>query len=205
MRRNVLIAVGLMALGVPEIAPAQTLTTPVFMAPYRGWKQNELGGYISDPGSGISIAIEGEYRRAQAKGQFDYGLQIGYFDASGNADNLFGVGADIRATVAKHNQSFPLDAAVTGGFGILFSSGNTGFLIPVGVTLGRQIQLEGSSLSFVPYVHPVIAPTFGDLLSDVQFGLGLGVDVILTPQVDVRVSGAVGDYEGVGIGVAWHR
>ena len=35
--------------------------------------------------------------------------------------------------------------------------------------------------------------------------LGLGVDITLTKTFDVRVSGAVGDYEGVGIGVAWHK
>jgi hypothetical protein len=54
-------------------------------------------------------------------------------------------------------------------------------------------------------VHPIVAPTFGDLLDDVQFGLGLGVDIALTRTFDIRVSGSLGDIEGVGIGLAWHR
>jgi hypothetical protein len=201
-------AVALVALlsGAAEHLSAQTLATPIFMGPYRAFKHNELGGYISDPGAAYSLGIEGEYRMAQKKGQFDWGVQLGYADPKGKGGKgTFGVGADIRAGIVKHNESFPLDAAVTGGFGVLFSDGNTGFLIPVGITIGRQIVIEGSSISFVPWVHPVIAPTFGDLLGDVQFGLGLGADVNITPRFDIRVSGAVGDYEGIGIGVVWHQ
>ncbi len=175
---------------------AQTLGTPVFMAPTRAFQLQELGGYISDPGEGVSIAIEGEYRHSHKT--FDWGLQGAYMDADGGGDNLGAFGIDARAVLAKHNKDFPLDASVTGGFGVLFSGGNTGFLIPLGVSLGRQILLEESKISFTPYVHPVIAPAFGDLFDDAQFGLGLGVDITLTKTLDVRVSGAVGDYEGVG-------
>ena len=60
-------------------------------------------------------------------------------------------------------------------------------------------------MSFTPYVNPVVAPTFGDLLGDVQFGLGLGVDLAITKTFDLRVSGSLGDIEGVGIGAAWHH
>jgi hypothetical protein len=182
--------------------PAQTVATPVFMAPTRAFEKQELGGYISDPGEGVSIAIEGEYRRNHKT--FDWGLQAAYMDADGG-DDLGAFGIDARAVLARHNDDFPLDASVTGGFGVLFSDGNTGFLIPLGVSLGRQVLLEESKISFTPYVHPVIAPAFGDLFDDAQFGLGLGVDITLTKTFDVRVSGAVGDYEGVGIGVAWHK
>jgi hypothetical protein len=51
----------------------------------------------------------------------------------------------------------------------------------------------------------VITPNFGDGPDDVLFGLGLGVDIALSRTFDARVSGALGDYDGVGIGLAWHR
>ena len=182
---------------------AQTIATPVYHSPYRAFKHSELSGYLSDPGQGVSVALQGEYRIARPK--FDVGVTVGVIDAEGSADNLFGIGIDARLPVAKHTQDFPLDAPLTGALGALFANGTSGFLIPVGATFGRQFLMEDSNISFTPYVNPVIAPTFGDLLSDVQFGFGLGVDVALSKTVEVRVSGSLGDIEGVGIGLAWHR
>ena len=206
MRHRLLLAVVALALGGTGVASAQTLGTPIFMGPYRAFKQSELGAYISDPGDGISIALEGEYRRAQRKGQFDWGLQFGYEDPSGNGGNgVFALGVDVRAGIARHSSDFPLDASITAGFGAQFSDGNNGFLVPLGVTLGRQVLLENSSVSFVPWVHPVIAPAFGDAFDSVQFGLGLGVDINLSRTWDARLSGSLGDIDGFGVGLAWHR
>ena len=202
MRRSLMLA-GLVTVLLAPGLTAQTIATPVFKSPYRAFKKTELAGYLSDPGSGVSLALQGEYRMARPT--FDWGVTFGYMDAQGGGKNLFGAGIDARAQIARHTKDFPLDASGTLGFGALFSDGNRGFLIPFGVTLGRQVQLENSKVSFVPYVNPVIAPTFGDLLDDVQFALGLGVDIALTPSFDVRVSGSLGDLEGVGIGLAWHR
>lgn len=202
MRRSLILA-GLVTVLLAPALTAQTIATPVFKSPYRAFKKTELAGYLSDPGEGISLALQGEYRMARPT--FDWGVTFGYLDATGGGDNLFGVGVDARAQIARHTQDFPLDASGTLGFGALFRSGDSGFLIPFGVTLGRQVQLENSKVSFVPYVNPVIAPTFGDLLDDVQFALGLGVDIALSPTFDVRVSGSLGDLEGVAVGLAWHR
>jgi hypothetical protein len=197
-----MLAFALALLGTAALE-AQTILTPVFKSPYRAFRRSELGGYISDPGQGVSIALQGEYRVARPK--FDFGLTIGYLDGQGSSSSIFGVGIDGRLPVSRHTRDFPLDVSVTGAFGALFGDGSTGFAVPFGATLGRQVLLENSSVSFTPYVHPVIAPTFGDLLSDVQFGFGLGVDISLTRTFDVRVSGSLGDIEGVAVGVAWHR
>lgn len=203
MRRSFILA-GLVAAIVATDLTAQTIATPIFKSPYRAFKRTELAGYISDPGEGVSLALQGEYRMARPT--FDWGVTFGYMDPEGSGgDGLFGVGIDARAKLAQHSRDFPLDASGTLGFGALFSNGDTGFLIPFGVTLGRQVELENSKVSFVPYVNPVIAPTFGDLLDDVQFALGLGVDIALSPAFDVRVSGSLGDLEGVGVGLAWHH
>lgn len=202
MHRGLVLALAVAVLGTASLE-AQTIGTPIYKSPYRSFKRSELGGYISDPGEGVSVAIQGEYRLARPK--FDFGLTVGYANGAGSSANLFGLGVDGRLPIARHNQDFPLDAALTAGFGALFGDGETGFLVPLGATLGRQVLLENSSVSFTPYVAPVIAPTFGDLLDDVQFGLGLGVDIALTKTFDIRVSGSLGDIEGVGVGVAWHH
>lgn len=203
MRRSVILASLLAALMAPDLA-AQTIGTPIFKSPHRAFKKAELAGYISDPGEGISLALQGEYRMAQPT--FDWGVTAGFMDPQGRGGNgIFGVGIDARAQLARHTKDFPLDASGTLGFGALFSDGNNGFLIPFGVTLGRQVELQNSKVSFVPYVNPVLAPSFGDRFDGVQFALGLGVDIALSPTFDVRVSGSLGDIEGVGIGLAWHR
>lgn len=206
MRKLVLAGLVLALGATTSVASAQTVGTPIFKSPYRAFKQNELGAYISDPGDGISFALEGEYRRADRRGRFDWGFRLAYADPEGRGgDGIFALGADIRTPLARHTQEFPLDASLTAGFGALFSDGNSGFLVPLGVTLGRQVMLENSSVSFVPFVHPVIAPAFGDLYDDVQFGLGLGVDINLSRTWDARISGALGDLDGFGVGFAWHR
>ena len=140
MGRKSLLTVAL-AIIVAGRASAQTIGTPIYHSPYRSFRTSELGGYISDPGAGISVAIQGEYRIARPK--FDAGLTVGYADGAGNSRNLFGFGVDGRVPIAKHTQSFPLDASFTGAFGALFGGGKVGFIVPLGVSLGRQILLEG--------------------------------------------------------------
>lgn len=204
MRRSFILA-GLLAMFALPVA-AQTIGTPIYKSPYRAFKKTELAGYISDPGEGISLAIQGEYRIARPK--FDFGFVFGYADPEGSGEGLFGLGIDGRAPVARHSQDFPLDASVTLGFGALFRDGDAGFLLPFGISLGRQVLLEESNISFTPYVSPVLVPVFGDdnvVGDDVNFGLGLGVDIALTRTFDVRISGSLGDIEGIGVGLAWHR
>jgi len=60
-------------------------------------------------------------------------------------------------------------------------------------------------LSFVPYLQPVIVPTFQEGDSRMDFALGLGLDIRLTRRFDLRVSGAVGDLEGFAVSFAWVR
>jgi hypothetical protein len=201
MNRRVILAVLLGGMLTAEVASAQVLGTPVFRSPYQAFKKTEINGYISDPGNGADLAIEGAFRFA--KSSFDVGLTAGYIDLS--PDDAFGLGIDGRMAVLKHSEDIPLDGSLTAGFGAIFSEGNSGFSIPFGFSIGRQIELENSKVSFTPYAHPVLVPTFGDINDNFLFALGLGVDVALSPAFEVRVSGAIGDYEGVAIGVAWHK
>jgi opacity protein-like surface antigen len=166
MRKLVLL--GVLVTGVASNAAAQTVGTPVFMAPYRAFTKSEISGTFSDPGAGW--ALEGAYRYGQ--GKFDVGFRAG------------------------------VDGALTAGIGGSFGDFSQGY-IPVGLSLGRRIELEGG-ISFVPYLQPVIGFTFGDD-SDAIFAVGLGVDFKLSKTFDLRVTGGLGDIDGIGIGFAWIR
>jgi hypothetical protein len=83
--------------------------------------------------------------------------------------------------------------------------GPDSYYIPIGISLGRRFTMEGSNTSFIPYAHPVLIPRFGDGDSHIDAALGLGVDVRFSQQWAVRVSGGLGDIEGVGIGLAYIR
>lgn len=182
-------------------ASAQTVGTPVFMAPYRAFKTSELGGTLAWPGAGWSL--EGAYR--YGSGKFDIGIRAGVWSADAgpeNTDTWLLAGADVRFRVIDHTDKFPLDGALTAGLGAQLGSSSIGY-IPVGLSLGRRIELDGGT-SFVPYVQPVLVPIFGDA-SKFGVALGLGVDVKVSKQFDLRVTGGIGDIEGIGIGFAWVR
>lgn len=191
--------VALLAFPAAE-AVAQETGTPVFLAPYRAFENHEVGVAISDPGDD-SWAIEGNYRFGW--GAHDLGLRGGFIDV-GNETGLL-LGGSFRTRVITHSRDFPLDGALTAGVGLQLIDDFTGGLIPVGLSLGRRFEAENSSVSFVPYAHPVLALAFGDNDEDLIFGLGLGVDVRVSESLDIRVAGALFDYEGISIGLSWVR
>lgn len=183
---------------------AQETGTPIFKAPYRAFQNHEFGGSFSDPGSGVSFALEGFYR--YGRGPYDFSVRGGFLDYSGGFGNAVIVGGDFRTQFINYSESFPLDGALTVGIGGTFGDGDDFYLIPIGVSLGRRFNLEGSETTFVPYAHPVIIPTFGQSGgSDVNFALGVGVDVNFASNLAVRVSGGIGDLDGVGISLAYIR
>lgn len=198
MLRKVFALAGLSLLLGADLA-AQSTATPVFLAPYRGFNRVEFGASLSDPGPGV--ALEGFYRFGQAR--YDIGFRAGFADHTANTQFLAGV--DFRTRVLDHTDDFPLDGAFTAGFGGRFGDGESRAFIPIGMSLGRRVQLEESDVEFVPYFHPVLVPAFGGGNSDILFALGLGVDITLNKRIDLRVSGALGDYDGIGISVAFLR
>jgi opacity protein-like surface antigen len=188
--------------GSAATAAAQETGTPIFKAPYRAFQSHEFGASLSDPGEGSDFAIEGFYR--YGKGQHDFSIRGGFEDVAGS-NTRFLIGGDFRTQVLSYSESFPLDGALTLGLGGLFGEGDDVVLLPIGISLGRRFDVEGSSTTFVPYVHPNIVPTFGSGDDDIQFTLGLGVDIRFSERWAVRASGGLGDIEGVGITVAYVR
>ncbi len=200
--------VGLFALvlsaATPGAAVAQETGTPVFKSPYRTFTSSEYGATFSDPGI-ADWALEGFY--GYGRDRWDIGLRAGLVDAGDETG--FVVGASARTRVLQSSETFPLDGALTLGIGGRFSDDFTSFFIPIGVSLGRRVMLEGSETSFVPYLHPVVVPVLGDDVGDddVLLALGLGVDIKFSRSFDIRVAGAIGDdlYEGVSVGIAFIR
>lgn len=198
MPRNALLAALISLVAAPMAA--QSTGTPVFAAPYRAFSSSEIGVSFSDPGPGF--ALEGSYRIGFGP-RIDGGIRAGLTDGKGRDAALL-VGVDGRARVLDHTEAFPVDGSFTLGLGFASSGGNTVAMLPIGFTMGRRIIVEGSNTSIVPYVHPVLTPVFGDE-DGVDFTLGFGVDMRLTPTLDLRFSAAIGDRDGIGFTVAFLR
>jgi hypothetical protein len=174
---------------------AQSTATPVFLAPYRAFNRVEFGAQISDPGQGF--ALEGFYRFASNR--YDIGFRGGFADSDG-AETTFLAGVDFRTRILDHSNDFPLDGALTIGVGGQFGDGASRAFVPVGISLGRLVELDDSDVQFVPYLHPILSPVFGDSDSDFDFRLGLGVDIRFNRRFELRVAGALGDPDGVSVG-----
>ena len=70
--------------------------------------------------------------------------------------------------------------------------------------MGRRLDLEDSDVSIIPYIQPNLWWFIGDS-DEIQFSLGLGADLRLTPRFDLQVSAGVGDVDGISIGGVWVR
>ena len=187
------------ALLAPEMA-AQATGMPSFNAPYRAFSRSEIGLVISFP-SGGGTGFEGAFRKSS--GKFDIGFRGGILDISGVGSTILMLGAEARQRVLSHTPDFPLDGALVLGVGGWFSSGNSVMFLPIGLSLGRRIDLEGSSVSIVPYVQPTGLLVAGSGNSDFFFALGLGADFRLSPRFDARISAGLGDLEGVSLSAVW--
>lgn len=194
MRKLLILAL----LAAPGAVAAQSTGTPVFAAPYRAFEKSEFAASVSDPGAGM--ALEGSYKFGHKN--WDIGFRAGFLDTDGGS-TPFLLGADGRTRIINHSESFPLDGALTLGVGAMLADGGNVMLIPAGLSLGRRLDLDGSDVSFVPYFQPLIHAAFASGNSDFGFSVGLGVDAKVSKQLDLRLSGAIGDYEGVGFTVAF--
>ena len=188
------------ALALGASALAQETGTPVFSAPYRAFSAHELGLSLSAP-EGADLGLEAFY--GFGSGRTDFGLRLGLVDADDASDVV--LGGRLRTRVLTHSESFPLDGALTVGVGAVFAEGESIVRVPIGISLGRRIDSRSSGLSFVPYMQPVLLPTFSGGDSELGLALGLGFDLRLTRSFDLRVAGSVGDLEGFSVSFAWVR
>lgn len=179
---------------------AQETGTPVFKAPYRAFTSHEFGGNLSFPSGDVNLALEGFY--GFGHGSYDIELRAGFEDLEGTGGTRILLGGDFRTRVLRASEKFPLDGALTVGVGLNAGDGPDVLLLPVGLSLGRRFLLEGSKVSFVPYVHPVMAPAISSGNSQLDLAFGIGIDIRFASAVDFRVSGGLGDIEGIALGIA---
>ena len=181
-------------------AHAQATGIPSFNAPYRAFTRSEFGAVISFPDGG-GTAFEGAYR--VSSGKFDLGFRGGIFDPGGTGNAILLLGTEARQRVVSHTADFPLDGALIVGVGGQFVSGNSALIVPIGLSLGRRLDPQGSKISIVPYAQPTGFFVAGNSNSKFLFDLGLGADFRLSPRFDARISAGLGDLEGVSLSAVW--
>ena len=196
IRRSVYLA-AIVLVATASAALAQATGMPSFNAPHRAFDQQEFGGTLSFPGNDLT-GIEGQYRLGFKN--WDLGARGGIITGGGNTEAL--LGAEGRVRVLSHSESFPLDGAVIVGAGTI---GFENLLIPLGLSLGRRIDLEDSPVSIIPYAQPTLWLNFDDIdgSDTVLFGLGLGADFRLSNRFDVRASVGIGDLDGFSLSAVW--
>lgn len=199
MRRYLALFVLASALVASEVQ-AQATGMPSFNAPYRAFSRSEIGLVISFPNGG-GTAFEGAYR--MSSGKFDLGFRGGMVDPGGAGSTVLLAGVEARQRVLSHTTDFPLDGALILGVGGAFVSGSSALFVPIGLSLGRRLDPQGSQVSIVPYVQPTGLLVAGNGSSDFLFALGLGADFRLSPRFDARISAGLGDLEGVSISAVW--
>jgi len=204
LARSLTVALAAVAL-TAGAAAAQATGTASFNAPYRAFQKYEFGGTVSF-NEGDATGLEGQLRFGYKA--FDVGFRGGMLFRDGDDPIL--IGAEGRGRVLTHNEQFPLDGAIIAGLGLAFDGGTIGN-VPLGLSLGRRVDLENSEISLVPYVQPTGNLLFGDLpFDDVEFGfsLGFGLDARLSRFFDARVSASFGTtygIEGFAISAVWIR
>lgn len=181
---------------------AQSTGTPVFHAPYRPFERYEIGANVSDAGN---IAVEGFYGFSHAGAKWDFAIRGGVQDNGNCCRSALLLGLDARYRIIDQSDDFPLDGALITGVGAHLVEGGSRLFIPIGISLGRRVEFEGSQLSLVPYAEPVIVPMFGNGDSDVLVALGLGADLRINRRFELRLGIGIGDIENFSIGFSITR
>lgn len=200
MLRKTVMALGAALVVCAGSALAQATAMPTYHAPSRSFSEYEFGATLSFPDYD-GLGVEGLFGFGYKA--FDLEVRGGLFDPGEGADASGTLGITGRYRVISHTENFPLDGAVVAGIGAWMFNNSTA-LIPVGITLGRRLQIEDSQVSIVPYAEPTVVFVTG-LGGDVWFGLGLGADFKLSRAFDARLSVGFGDVtlEGFAISAVW--
>ncbi|HEX2167866.1 MAG TPA: hypothetical protein VHG09_11600 [Longimicrobiales bacterium] len=191
----VVIALALLALGAGQGA-AQPWDVPSFFSPRPG---EDIGLYVVDMDGADDLGIVGIWRQ---EGNLNLGVRAGVLDG----DHIT-LGAEFYGPI--RGVQAPVFLSWVVGLGGTFN-GATWLRIPAGISVGTIF--DAGSLEIMPYVHPRVAfdyisfdapEGFDDSESDLNFDLDLGADVSLGPQWVFRFGATVGDFDGIGIGIAY--
>lgn len=107
----------------------------------------------------------------------------------------------VRATwVIGRTPAFPFDGSFMLGVGRHFVSGGGQTHVPLGLSVGRRLSLDGQALQVTPYVQPTVV-----IADDALFTFGLGIDLRIRGIPEIRFNTAVGDMDGFSVSLFWAR
>jgi hypothetical protein len=192
--RKVILALVLLSLA-PASLLAQMWHSPAFMPPRAG---DELAGYVIEPELG-EWGVIASWRQ---RGNLNMGVRGGIIDVGADKLNI-PLGVEFYGPLFAGTSSLPLHVGWLLGAGATFGNGLTQTSIPLGISIGAR--LGNDAFALVPYATPRVSV---DVISggresetDLGFTTDLGADIHLGNTMIVRVGGAVGDWESVGIGL----
>lgn len=201
-------AIATMMLMVGATGGAQT-AYPSFQQPRTVSREFNIG--VAD-GDGITPLIfqwrEGTTPRSQLS------LDVGLADSEArDADVYLILGGQYGRTLAQSRPDMPLDVLFTVGVFTMFGNDQTFMNIPVGASVGHRFPIEGTSMAITPFVHPRVAlqyesaddndPATDDSRTDLEVSFDVGGNLELTPQLALRLSATFGDFDAIGLSLAW--
>ncbi|HSK21136.1 MAG TPA: hypothetical protein VK912_18415 [Longimicrobiales bacterium] len=187
--------IGLLAGSAGQVA-AQPWDVPSFFSPRPG---EDIGIYVVDMDGADDLGIVGIWRQ---EGNLNLGVRAGVLDG----DHI-SLGAEFYGPIRGVNA--PIYMSWLLGVGGTFN-GATWLRIPAGVSIGTIF--DAGSLDIMPYLHPRVALDYvswdapegvDDSDSELNFDLDLGADISLGPQWVFRFGATVGDFDGIGVGIAY--
>ena len=191
----------------PVAAPAQVYDAPSFRPPD---SEQGVGFYAISlaPGDDLGEDVAALATWRMPGSDLDLGLRAGAGDVGGDLALLGGL--EVEQGLVSVGDDAPVSVAWTSGMGVgTVPDRNTARIrVPAGITLGREIPMEGYAL--LPYAHPRLAVDFfvredppggaGDE-ADLNFDLDLGADVVFDEGWRLRFGVTLGSSEAVGFGV----
>lgn len=174
---------------------AQAWDGPSFFSPRPG---EDIGIYLIDADGADDLGVAGIWRQ---EGNLNLGVRLGLLDG-----DRFSVGAEFYGPIGGVQAPLLLSWVV--GVGGTFN-GADWIRVPAGLSIGASF--DAGTLSIMPYVHPRIAfdyisfdtPAGDDSDSELNFDLDLGADIGLGPRFVLRFGATVGDWDAIGVGVAY--
>lgn len=199
MNKKIAGALIVVLMGVASGAEAQVpWDVPSFLGPQPG---SDIGIYLADH-EVADLGIHGIWRTT---GGPNLGLRLGFLDA---ADGIVQFGVETWGPIVLEGEDFPLDLTWTLGAGVSVD-GLTTVGVPGGVSIGHTFDLE--SVAIQVYGHPRLElflyehPVNDDLELDLEGQFDLGADFLLSQGITLRVGASLGDWDALGVGIAWRQ
>ncbi len=192
--------VGLMLLIIaPTAAFAQAGVTPLLKGPFPlAEGQMDIAVYISIEDD---LDLFGIYRYGIGP-QLDLGLRAGYTDAAGGGLHI---GGELRYGFPQKSLEQRLAFAIVGGLQFSIMDRANLISVPFGVSIGAEVgSAERPILVYgLPFLEvDRIDPDGGGSDTQLEFGVQLGADILLTPGLDFSSGLTIASHDNDNISLA---